>query len=130
MAEANDRGVEDVDRAWVMSSTLVDTDQEFASIQRIAELEAEVVQLKRALGVRQQIGQAIGLLAARLQVPPNQAKSTLMGLSQHANVKVSTVARVLNEEHCGLLTTEAASIFAQLEAHLNNRDLVERWQHG
>ena len=111
-----------------MSSALVNgADQEFASIQRIAELEAEVVQLRAALVTRQQIGQASGLLAARFQVPDDQAKSILMGLSQHTNVQVSKVARILIAEHCGRLTTEGATIAAQLDAHLNNRDLVERW---
>jgi hypothetical protein len=112
-----------------MSSALVDdADQEFASFQRIAELEAEAVQLRAALTIRQQLGQASGLLAARLQVPHDQAKSILLRLSQHMNVKVSTVARILNEEHCGVLTTEAATIFAQLDTLLDNPDLVERWR--
>ncbi len=49
---------------------------------RVAQLEAEIAQLKDVLARRQQIGVATGLLAQRFAHHPERAWSLLMRLSQ------------------------------------------------
>ena len=55
---------------------------------RVAELEAEIAQLRDALARRQQIGVATGLLAQRFAISPERAWSLLVRLSQNGHVKV------------------------------------------
>ena len=50
---------------------------------RVAQLEAEIAQLKDALARRQQIGIATGLLAQRFGITPERAWSLLVRLSQN-----------------------------------------------
>ena len=47
---------------------------------RVAELEAEIAQLKDALARRQQIGVATGLLAQRFGISPDRAWSLIVRL--------------------------------------------------
>src|SRR4029434_462958 len=68
---------------------------------RVAELEAEIVQLRDALTRRQQIGVATGLLAQRFGISPERAWSLLVRLSQNGHVKVRDIAQGMINAHCG-----------------------------
>ena len=59
----------------------------------MAQLEAEIAQLKDALARRQQIGVATGLLAQRFAHHPERAWSRLVGVSQNGHVKVRNIAQ-------------------------------------
>ena len=85
---------------------------------RVAELEAEVAQLKEALARRQQIGVATGLLAQRFSISPDRAWSLLVRLSQNGHVKVRDIAQVLIKAHYGVIGPEEARIIGVIELHL------------
>ena len=70
---------------------------------RVAQLEAEIAQLKDALARRQQIGVATGLLAQRFAISPERAWSLLVRLSQNSHVKVREIAQSVIDAHCGRL---------------------------
>src|SRR4051812_15654781 len=70
--------------------------------ERCAELELEVVHLRRALESRTLIGVATGLLAERYGCTSTQAWALLRRLSSHANVKIREVARGLVAEVDGM----------------------------
>ena len=67
------------------------------ALARIAELEAEIAGLRRALQTRTLIGQATGLLAAVQDTTPNQGFLLLVALSQQHNQKLHAVAQQLVE---------------------------------
>jgi hypothetical protein len=92
----------------------------FASLEtsRVAQLEAEVAQLKDALARRQQIGVAVGLLAQRFAISPERAWSLLVRLSQNGHVKVRDIAQALVKGHCGRIGPEEAKIFAAIQSYL------------
>src|SRR4029453_19604060 len=85
---------------------------------RVAELEAEVAQLKDALARRQQIGVATGLLAQRFAISPERAWSLLVRLSQNSHVKVREIAQSVIDAHCGRLDPVNRQILSTLEKHL------------
>ena len=85
---------------------------------RVAQLEAEVAQLKDALVRRQQIGVATGLLAQRFAISPERAWSLLVRLSQNSHVKVREIAQSVIEAHCGRLDPVNRQILSTLEKHL------------
>ncbi|MFL6047823.1 MAG: ANTAR domain-containing protein [Propionibacteriaceae bacterium] len=85
---------------------------------RVAELEAEVAQLKEALARRQQIGVATGLIAQRFGIDPDRAWSLLVRLSQNAHVKVRDIAQTLINVHCGSVGPAEAKIISAIELHL------------
>jgi hypothetical protein len=85
---------------------------------RIAELEAEIAQLKEALARRQQIGVAIGLLAQRFSVSPDRAWSLLVRFSQNGHVKVRDIAQALINAHCGVVGPAEAKIISAIEGDL------------
>ena len=85
---------------------------------RVAELEAEVAQLKEALARRQQIGVATGLLAQRFAISPDRAWSLLVRLSQNGHVKVRDIAQALISAHCGMVGPAEAKIMSMIELHL------------
>ena len=60
---------------------------------QVAELEAEIAQLRDALARRQQIGVATGLVAQRFAHHPERAWSLLVRVSQNGHVKVATSLR-------------------------------------
>src|SRR4029453_19203123 len=68
---------------------------------RVAQLEAEVAQLKDALARRQQIGVGMGLLPHPFATPPERAWSLLVRLSQNGHVKVRDIAQAMINAHCG-----------------------------
>jgi hypothetical protein len=85
---------------------------------RVAELEAEIAQLRDALARRQQIGVATGLLAQRFGITPDRAWSLIVRLSQNGHVKVREIAQVVVDAHCGRLEPAEAEILSSLEKHL------------
>ena len=82
---------------------------------RVAELEAEIVQLRDALTRRQQIGVATGLLAQRFAMSPERAWSLLVRLSQNGHVKVRVIAEAVIDAHCGRLDPAMAEILGAIE---------------
>jgi uncharacterized small protein (DUF1192 family) len=85
---------------------------------RVAQLEAEIAQLKDALARRQQIGVAIGLLAQRFAISPERAWSLLVRLSQNGHVKVRDIAQAMINAHCGQVGPADAAILNAMESHL------------
>jgi len=92
---------------------------------QIAQLEAEITQLKDALAKRQQIGVATGLLAQRFDIAPERAWSLLVRLSQNGHVKVRDIAQAMINAHSGRLNAAEAEILCTIQAHLpGDLDLV------
>jgi len=85
---------------------------------RVAELEAEIAQLKDALTRRQQIGVATGLLAQRFLISPERAWSLLVRLSQNGHVKVREIAEAVISAHCGQLDPAKAQLLSSIEKYL------------
>ena len=85
---------------------------------RVAELEAEIAQLRDALARRQQIGVATGLLAQRFGIGPERAWSLIVRLSQNGHVKVREIAQALIDAHCGRLDPIEVEILSTIEKHL------------
>ena len=85
---------------------------------RVAELEAEIAQLRDALARRQQIGVAIGLLAQRFGISPERAWSLMVRLSQNGHVKVREIARAVIDAHCGRPDPIEVEILSSIEKHL------------
>jgi hypothetical protein len=82
---------------------------------RVAELEAEIAQLKEALARRQQIGVATGLLAQRFGISPDRAWSLMVRLSQNGHVKVREIAQAVIDAHCGRLDPTEVEILSSIE---------------
>ncbi len=82
---------------------------------RVAELEAEIAQLKDALARRQQIGVATGLLAQRFAISPDRAWSLMVRLSQNGHVKVREIAQAVIDAHCGRLDPTEVEILSSIE---------------
>ena len=103
-----------------VSQSPIGIDPVFASLEasRVAQLEAEIAQLKDALARRQQIGVATGLLAQRFAISPEQAWSLLVRLSQNGHVKVRDIAQAMINGHCGRLGPAEAQIFAAIQSYL------------
>ena len=85
---------------------------------RVAELEAEVAQLRDALARRQQIGVATGLIAQRFAISPERAWSLLVRLSQNGHVKVRVIAQAVIDAHCGRHDPAVAEILSSIEKYL------------
>src|SRR5215216_4855857 len=85
---------------------------------RVAQLEAEIAQLKDALARRQLIGVATGLLAQRFSISPDRAWSLLVRLSQNGHVKVRDIAEALIKAHCGVVGPAEAKIIGAVEIYL------------
>jgi hypothetical protein len=85
------------------------------STSRVAELEAEIAQLRDALARRQQIGVAIGLLAQRFAISPDRAWSLMVRLSQNGHVKVREIAQAVIDAHCGRLDPTEVEILSSIE---------------
>ena len=103
-----------------VSQSPIGIDPVFASLEasRVAQLEAEIAQLKDALARRQQIGVATGLLAQRFAISPEQAWSLLVRLSQNGHVKVRDIAQAMINGHCGRIGPAEAQIFAAIQSYL------------
>ena len=85
---------------------------------RVAELEAEIAQLRDALARRQQIGVATGLLAQRFAISPDRAWSLMVRLSQNGHVKVREIAQAVIDAHCGRLDPTKVAILSSIEKYL------------
>jgi hypothetical protein len=85
---------------------------------RVAQLEAEIAQLRDALTRRQQIGVATGLLAQRFAISPERAWSLLVRLSQNSHVKVREIAQAVIEAQCGRLDPIMGELLSSIEKHL------------
>ena len=72
---------------------------ESGASSRVAQLEAEIAQLKDALARRQQIGVATGLLDQRFAHHPKRAWSLLVRVSQNGHVKVRDIAQAIINAH-------------------------------
>ncbi|SEC31329.1 ANTAR domain-containing protein [Streptomyces sp. 2231.1] len=62
---------------------------------RIAELQAEVDQLKEAVASHAVVDQAIGMMVAFGRVSPDQGWEVLKDVSQHTNIKLRNVAELI-----------------------------------
>ena len=110
------------DRGHVDGVGLVDgVEPLLARQERIAELENEVAQLKEALARRQQYGVVTGVLAARYRVSPDRAWKHVVRLSQHSNLKVAVVARVLHDQFFGRIAPEDEAYAALVSAQMYGR---------
>jgi hypothetical protein len=89
-----------------------------AEISELVQLRAQVVQLREATASRQAIGTATGLIAARFHCSTEQAWAVLVRVSQHANVKVRVIARVIVDAHDGRTQPADAAILLQVSAQL------------
>ena len=85
---------------------------------RVAQLEAEIAQLRDALARRQQIGVATGLLAQRFAISPDRAWSLMVRLSQNGHVKVREIAQAVIDAHCGRLDPKDVEILSSIERYL------------
>jgi AmiR/NasT family two-component response regulator len=63
------------------------------ALRRLSELNG----LEEAVSARQLVGQAVGILAERHRLTPEEAFSRLVRWSQHRNVKLRSIARTLVE---------------------------------
>jgi len=99
-----------------VSHSPIGIDPVFASLDasRVAQLQAEIAQLKDALARRQQIGVATGLLAQRFAISPEQAWSLLVRLSQNGHVKVRDIAQAMINGHFGRPGPAEAQIFCAI----------------
>jgi hypothetical protein len=84
---------------------------------RVAQLEAEIAQLKDALARRQQIGVATGLVAQRFAHHAERAWSLLVRVSQNGHVKVRNIAQAMINAHCGRLSPAEVEILSVIEMH-------------
>lgn len=108
-----------VDRGQVDDVQLMDSvGMVLGGQERIAELEAEVAQLREALTRRQQYGVVTGLLALRYGLPPERAWQLVIRMSQHSNLKVQVVARVIHDRFFGRLSPEDKEIAVRLDAQI------------
>jgi AmiR/NasT family two-component response regulator len=85
---------------------------------RVAQLEAEIAQLKDALARRQQIGVATELLAQRFSHHPERAWSLLVRLSQNGHVKVRNIAQAMINAPCGRRSPVKVEILSVIEMHM------------
>ncbi|GGW76795.1 ANTAR domain-containing protein [Streptomyces lucensis JCM 4490] len=63
--------------------------------ERIAELQAQVDQLKQAMVSHAVVDQAIGMIVALGRVTPEQGWEILKEVSQHTNIKLRNIAELI-----------------------------------
>ena len=81
-------------------------------------LRDEIGHLQEAVKSQRDIGMAIGLLSARFGCSTEQAWRTMLRVSQDANIKVRTVARVLVATHDGTADEETRALLKAFIEHL------------
>jgi hypothetical protein len=107
------------DRGSVDDVDLVDgVEPWLAWHERIAELEAEVAQLREALVQRQLYGVVTGVLSARYGISPERAWQFVVRLSQDSNLKVQVIARVIHDRFFDRLAPEDEALAARLDVRL------------
>lgn len=62
---------------------------------RIAELQAQVDQLKEAVASHAVVDQAIGMIVALGRVTPDEGWEVLKEVSQHTNIKLRNIAELI-----------------------------------
>ena len=83
---------------------------------QMAELEATIAHLHQGMMSRQQLGVVTGIVAAKLEVTPDEAWAVLVRLSQDTNVKVREVGRVIHDAYIGRLGPEDEGLAELLDA--------------
>jgi hypothetical protein len=102
----------------------------WVSPSRVAELEATIAQLRDAMVSRQQLGVVTGIVAAKLEVTPDEAWAVLVRLSQDTNVKVREIGRVIHDAYTGHLAREDEGLAGLLDAKSpGGRSLLVRYDH-
>jgi hypothetical protein len=102
----------------------------WVSPTRVAELEATIAQLREAMVSRQQLGVVTGIVAAKLEVTPDEAWAVLVRLSQDTNVKVREVGRVIHDAFTGQLASEDEGLAGILDAKSpDGPSLLVRYDH-
>jgi ANTAR domain len=104
------------DRVQLDDSELDGASPALAHLERIVELEDEVTQLREALAVRQRYGVVTGVVAVRYGITPERAWQFLVRLSQHSNLKISVVTRVIHDRTFGRLAPEDEALAARIDA--------------
>lgn len=84
----------------------------------VDELRSLVAQLRDGMATRQLIGVATGLVAQRFHCTTEQAWAVLSRVSQHTNIKLREVARVIIDAHDGQPRDEDVAILAEVSAQL------------
>jgi hypothetical protein len=103
-----------------VSQSPIGIDPAFASLEasRVAQLEAEIAQLKDAPGPPAADRGGDWAAAQRFAISPEQAWSLLVRLSQNGHVKVRDIAQAVINGHCGRLGPAEAQIFAAIQSYL------------
>jgi hypothetical protein len=102
----------------------------WVSPTRVAELEATIAQLREGMVSRQQLGVVTGIVAAKLEVTPDEAWAVLVRLSQDTNVKVREVGRVIHDAFTGQLASEDEGLAGILDAKSpDGPSLLVRYDH-
>jgi hypothetical protein len=97
---------------------------------RVAELEATIAQLREGMVSRQELGVVTGIVAAKLEVTPDEAWAVLVRLSQDTNVKVREVGRVIHDAFTGQLASEDEGLAGILDAKSpDGPSLLVRYDH-
>jgi hypothetical protein len=89
-----------------------------AKHDEVAELTAVVAQLRNGMATRQLIGTATGLVAARFGCTTEQSWALLARVSQHTNIKLREIARVMVDAHNGASKPEDAAILGRVSSQL------------
>lgn len=84
----------------------------------LVELQRKVDNLQVALASQRTIGTVIGIFAQKYGCTTDEAWSVLVRLSQHTQVKVRDVARVLQDAFNGQLREDDADLVAAVTARL------------
>ncbi|AOR36338.1 ANTAR domain-containing protein [Streptomyces fodineus] len=63
--------------------------------ERIAQLQAEIHQLKNAVASHAVVDQAIGMIVALGRVTPDEGWEVLKEVSQHTNIKLHNIAELI-----------------------------------
>jgi hypothetical protein len=84
----------------------------------VAQLEAEIAQLKDACARRQQIGVATGLLAQRFAHHPERAWHCWYASPKNGHVKVCNIAQAIINAHCGRRSPAEVEILSVIEMHM------------
>lgn len=87
-------------------------------LDRVSALEREVAQLREALEQRRVYGVVTGLLAARFGMTPERSWALLVRLSQHNNLKLRVVARIIHDSYFHRLAPEDRAQAARLNSQL------------
>ena len=84
----------------------------------MAQLEAEIAQLKDACARRQQIGVATGLVAQRFAHHPERPWHCWYASPKNGHVKVCNIAQAIINAHCGRRSPAEVEILSVIEMHM------------